>query len=268
MRKLAIVTLVATGLAFSGCETLENLCGINAEDLGFAEDYTKQLNAAIYIYQQSDRALRDSTLRANGSAELDGAMCTRTADSIIVNYGNGTACADGKIRRGSFRIGYSGDYMLSGSTANLVLNNYFEEDAAYTGGIALQNITSSSEPSINVDVLNIASADLRLAGAITAVWSSGFESQDNSLDDEYALSGGLDLTNTTSTDVFNGVINSPLLISAACEYTFVAGNISLTSTNADFPAVGIDFIPGDCSNLFTAQVDCEGNALTFSYPIK
>lgn len=268
MKKTIFITLFAAGMAFSGCETLENLCGINAEDLGFAEDYSKHLGAAVYIYQQSDRALRDSTLKAEGMATIDGAACTRDADSIIIDYGNGTACSDGKIRKGSFRIAYSGDYMIPGSFASLTLKNYAEGDIQYTGAVAMQNVTTSTEPTIDLDILGLASADFKLDGSVGATWQTGFETTEDDADDQFALSGGLDMLNTLTTDLFTGTINSPLIISSSCDFTFVSGNVSLTSSNPDFPALGMDFIPGDCANLFIAQVDCQGNALTFSFPIK
>ena len=68
MKRLAIATLSISLLALSACEELENLCGISADDLGFTEEYNTHLNAAIYIYQVSDLALRDSTLEATGMA--------------------------------------------------------------------------------------------------------------------------------------------------------------------------------------------------------
>jgi len=268
MKKSIFITLLAAGIALSGCETLESVCGIKAEDLGFAEDYSKHLGAAVYIYQQADRALRDSTLKAEGTATIDGASCTRDADSIIVDYGNGTACADGKVRKGSFRMAYSGDYMTPGSSASLTLKNYFESDEAYTGSIAMQNITTGTEPTINVDIIALTAADLKMDGAIGAAWQTGFETVDDDSDDQFAISGGLDLLNVATTDKFMGVVNDPLVISASCDYTFVSGSISLSSTNPAFPASSMDFIPGDCANLFTATVDCQGSPLTFSFPIK
>lgn len=268
MKKTILLTLIAAGMAFSACDTLESVCGIKSEELGFAEDYSKHLSAAVYIYQQADRALRDSTLQAEGTATIDGAICTRDADSIIVNYGNGTACSDGRIRKGSFRMAYLGDYMVPGSSASLTLKDYFDGDEPYTGALAMQNITAGAEPTINIDVLSLTSADFKLDGSIGAAWQTGFETDDDDTDDQFELSGGLTMLNTMTTDLFTGTINSPLIISASCEYSFVSGNISLTSSNPEFPALGMDFIPGDCANLFTAQVDCQGNALTFSFPIK
>ena len=158
--------------------------------------------------------------------------------------------------------------MTSGSTANMMLKNYAEDDEMYTGGVNLSNVTSGAEPSLNIQVLDITADSLKLSGSMLAVWQAGFETTTNTNDDRFALSGGLDMTNTKSSDVYNGVVNSPLVIDAACQYSFVEGNISLTSSNPDVPEVGMDFIAGDCANLFNATIDCEGNALSFSYPIK
>lgn len=268
MRNLAILSITILALTFSGCEELENLCGINQEDLGFAEDYNRHLNAAIYIYEQTDRALRDSVLEVDGFAEIDGAQCTRTPDSIFVDFGNGTIGTDGKTRYGSYRIAYSGDYTTPGSSAALVLKNYLEGDQAYEGGIGLTNTTSGTNPVIEVAVNNITVDSLQLAGNMGAEWLTGFETETAPDDDSFQLTGGLTLTNTNSSDDFVGTITNPLLIEVSCAYTFVSGAVELVPSNPDFPQLSMDFIDGDCANLFTVFLDCEGNQISFSYPIK
>ena len=268
MRKLSIITLTVLALSFTGCEELENLCGIGADDLGFAEDYNTHLNAAIYIYQQADRALRDSTLKATGTAEIDGANCTRTVDSLIVDFGNGSIGNDGRTRYGSYRMAYTGDYMMPGSSASLKLMNYRENDQAYEGSLALSNTTSGTNPVVQVNVTEITVDTLSLSGQMAAEWLAGFETETDPADDSFQLTGGLTLANTSSNETFAGNIQSPLLIEYSCDYTFVSGVVDLVPSSPDYPQLSMDFIPGDCANLFTATLDCEGNQLKFSYPIK
>jgi hypothetical protein len=268
MRKLAFLSIIIAAISFSGCEELENLCGIGQDDLGFAEDYNKHLNAAIYIYQQSDRAMRDSTLKVAGVAEIDGAQCTRTPDSVIVDFGNGTIGADGITRFGSYRIAYTGDYYTPGSSASLMLKNYSQGDQAYEGGISLQNITSGTNPEIEVNVANLTVDTFQLAGLMGAEWLTGFETETDTEDDAFQLKGDLTLTNTNSTDSFTGNITDPLVIENSCEFTFVGGVVDLVPSNTDFPQVSLDFLAGDCANLFTVYIDCEGNQFSFSFPIK
>jgi hypothetical protein len=268
MRKLAILSITIAALTFSGCEELENLCGIGQGDLGFAEDYNRHLNAAIYIYQQTDRAMRDSVLKVDGFTEIDGATCTRTPDSVIVDFGNGTVGADGRTRYGSYRIAYNGEYTTPGSSASLMLKNYQEGEQAYEGGIGLTNTTSGTNPEIEVSVNNITVDSLQLGGIMGAEWLTGFETETVPEDDSFQLTGGLTLTNTSSTDEFVGTITDPLVIENSCDFTFVGGAVDLVPSNTDLPQLSMDFIAGDCSNLFTVFLDCEGNQLSFSYPIK
>ena len=268
MKHLSIALLAASVLFISGCEELENLCGISSDDLGFTEDYTKQLNAAIYIYQQSDRAMRDSTLKADGTAEIDGATCTRTQDSVVVNFGNGVVGNDGKVRRGSYRIAYSGDYTSAGSSASIKLLNYFEDDVAFTGNVGLNNTSQGGTPAIAVNVAKLTSAEKELNGTVSATWLSGFETESLADDDVFELAGSLALEDLNNSNLYTGQITNPLRVAYNCSYTLESGALALTTNIQDFPDITLDFIDGDCSNLFQATIDCEGNSLQFFYPIK
>lgn len=268
MKKISISILSASLLLFSACEEIEDLCGISQEDLGFTEDYTHHLNAAMYIYQQADRALRDSTLQATGTSEIDGATCTQTTDSIIVDFGAGTIGHDGKTRRGSYRMAYSGNYLTPGSTASLRLAGYAEGDRNYTGTVNLSNITSGATPTVAVNVGKLTAGDFELNGTVNAAWLSGFETASETMDDAFELSGALDLLNTSTSDTYNGQIINPLQIATACDYTFEGGQINLTTSLPEFSGLSIDFIDGDCANLFQANVDCSGNSISFYYPIQ
>ena len=267
MRKLVIGILSITLLATTGCEELEDLCGISADDLGFTEDYTNHLNAAIYIYEMSDLALRDSTLKADGSAVINGAQCTRTPDSLIIDFGNGVS--DGGVTRyGSYRMAYNGEYTDPGSSTSLKLHNFREGDQQYEGMISMSNITSGTNPEIQINVAELVADSLRLNGMITAEWLTGFDTETNPADDSFELTGGQTLTNTNSQDNFAGTITSPLRIEYSCQYTFVGGMVDLVPSNAKYPQLSMDFIDGDCANLFNATLDCDGNALSFSFPIQ
>lgn len=269
MKRFAIVTLSISLLAITACEELENLCGISADDLGFTEEYNKHLNAAIYIYQVSDLALRDSTLEATGMSQIDGANCTRTPDSLIVDFGNGIVGSDGKTRYGSYRMGTMGNYRDPGSNTAIKLHMYREGDQQYQGMVSLENVTTGTSPEINITVTNMAVDSLSLGGQVLATWLNGFETETDPTDDAFELTGGLTLSNTNNAETFTGTVTSPLHIEYSCDYTFVGGMLDLVPSNTDkYPQLSMDFIAGDCANLFTATLDCDGNNLSFSYPIQ
>jgi hypothetical protein len=268
--KKTTLAIVASGiLLFTGCETLEKLCGFDVDDLGFTEDYTQQLNAAIYIYQQTDRAMRDSTLKAQNTAVIDGADVTLTPDSVIIDYGNGSIGADGKIRTGSIRIGYQGDYLIPGSEASLKLLNYEESDLRYEANLHVSNTTSGSgTPHYDVDLISFKLDSLELIGNLNVEWQAGFETQ-AMFDDDFQLAGAATLTNINSNDNFVGTILMPLLISTGCDFSFVSGEFELIPSNPALPASAkVNFIDGDCANLFEATIDCEGSPLKFTLPIQ
>lgn len=273
MKKLSILTVLAALLLFTGCEELEKLCNISAEELGFTEDFTKHFNAAVYVYQQTDRVLRDTTLENAGTAVIDGAICTRTPDSVVIDFGSGVASAlDGKIRKGSIRVGISGDYMQAGTEANLVMRSYSEEDQMYDGDIRIVNVSpNANTPALTVEVIKFQADTLKLTSTpMNAAWVSGFDSPEAN-DDEFNFSGTATLENVNNAETFQGIINSgtPLNINTGCIYTFVSGVIDLVPSNPDkYPTVGIDFVDGDCANVMMVNVDCDGNSLQVPLNIK
>ena len=108
---------------------------------------------------------------------------------------------------------------------------------------------------------------LELNGTLVADWLAG-SSTPSVLDDDFNLSGSAKLTNTNTTNYFDGIISTPLMVSSSCDYTFISGVVAITPSNTDLPYVSLDFIDGDCANLFNATIDCQGSPLSFSYPIK
>jgi len=269
MRKTTLAIIAASFLVLSGCETLEELCGFSADDLGFTEDYNRHLNAGVYIYQQSDRALRDADLKANNTAIIDGANVTLTTDSIIVDYGLGTIGEDGRERKGSIRIGYSGDYLVAGGTANIRLQNYFENDMPYEANVQLTNTTPSGTtmPQYGIDITSLKLDSLNLVGNLTADWIGGYATSDFN-DDDFSLGGNATLTNLNTNVDFVGTIINPLNISTSCDYTFVSGILQLVPSVEGYPIAEVDFIDGDCANLFNATIDCNGSSISSTFTIK
>lgn len=266
-RLFGLLALIA--VLFLGCDDLENLCGIEQDNLTFTEAYNGHLNAAVYLYQQTDRALRDSTLNTTGNAWIDGANCTLTADSLIIDYGLGTVCGDGQVRRGTIRASkFAAPYAGLDGGAQVGLSEYAENDQEYSGGLSITTVSSGPNPLQTVEFQQLQGGGYQFDGSLSAQWNSGFNTPTLGLDDALDLSGQMVLLDLATSDQFNAAIVSPLQLDAACEYTFVGGAVQLVPTSENYPEVGLDFINGDCANLFQASVDCEGNELTFNYPIK
>ncbi len=263
MKKPLMVALIASTVALSSCEELAELCNIDEESLGFTEDYSKHFNSAVYIYQQADRAMRSTDLANNGVDTIDGALCSITADSIFMDY---DALALGQ-KEGSIRLGYTGDYLVSGSTVGVRLKDYKDGDENYIGSLDILNTSVGNTPTFDIAIPLFVAGDLEFNGSMKASWNAGFET-DKIEDDIFTIGGNADMIDNLSTVSYNGTILNPIEISGACAFTFVSGSLSITPSDPDLPFVTLDFIDGDCQNVFLATVDCDGNTLSFNYPIK
>ena len=267
--KATWISLASLAVLLTACEDLENLCGITEENLSYAEDYNTHMGAALYVFQQTDRALRDSALNNDGTGLVDGAICTLTSDSLIIDYGLGTVCDDGNIRSGQIRASkYANPYLGVGGGASVSLTNYTENDRPYSGTASISTTSGGANPTQNVNFQQISGAGYSLSGSLSASWLSGFDTGSDDMDDAVSLGGELNLTDLTTQDFYTATISNPLQVVTACPYTLEGGFISLTPSNAELPAVSLDFLDGDCANLFQVFVDCEGNQLSFSFPIK
>lgn len=265
-KKLMLVAALA--VAFTSCEELAELCNIQSEDLAIVETYNQHLNEAVFVYQIIDKALRDSDLSANDSATIDGVYMTTSNDSIIIDFGNGTICSDNKVRKGKILAYEPADYMIAGSQASALLSDYYVNNKAYTGNLTLTNSTTNpNNPEVSLGVTNFASADESLNVNLTSNWLTGFETINDHQDDSYSLSGAVMMTAAGSAELA-GTITTPLLINQSCPYLFEEGVIEVVPSGLTIPQVELDFLEGDCDNLFKITIDCSGNNLSFTYPIR
>jgi hypothetical protein len=266
-----MMLLLAISLLFlsTGCDDLYELCDIQEDDLQFVETFNEQLNQGVFIYQISDKALRSEELKTNFAAIIDSAVCTLVNDSIIINYGLGTFSPDGKLRKGSIRMRFEGDYLETGGNAALKLFSYSVNDENYTGDFGISNIsTPGGNPTISLDMIDFTRDTSSIAGTVNVEWLSGFFTFDSINDDRYQFNGSLDMGSTVSGFLLNSVVNQSIIIDQACDVLFESGILTLSLAGENASAIIIDFIDGDCDNLFQCTFDCNGNPTSFFYPIK
>lgn len=227
--KTLTLTLMAISLMFlsTGCEELSELCDIQEDDLQFVETFNTQLNQAIFIYQISDKALRSEELKTNLTAIIDSAVCTLVNDSIIIDYGLGTFSPDGKLRKGSIRMRFEGDYLESGGGASLKLFSYSVNDIPYTGDFGIDNITpSGGNPTIALDMMQFTTDTSYISGNVDAEWLDGFFTFDSIADDRYQLSGNTDLGSTVSSFLLKSTVDQAIIIDHACDVLFESGRLT------------------------------------------
>lgn len=191
---------------------------------------------------------------------MDTAVSTNP-DTLRINFGSSNCmCNDGRNRRGTIVITYSGAYRDSGTTWNISFDNYFVNDNQVLGTKTVSNLGHNQAGHLVYDV-NV-NGSLVLAnngGTITWTsqrqreWTAG-ESTPQWSDDMYSITGSASGTGANGNS-YSANITSPLIRNMAlgCRRHFVQGTVEITPSNK--PMRTIDFGTGACDDIATVTIN-------------
>lgn len=191
---------------------------------------------------------------------MDTAVSTNP-DTLRINFGSSNCmCNDGRNRRGTIVITYSGAYRDSGTTWNISFDNYFVNDNQVLGTKTVSNLGHNQAGHLVYDV-NV-NGSLVLAnngGTITWTsqrqreWTAG-ESTPQWSDDMYSITGSASGTGANGNS-YSANITSPLIRNMAlgCRRHFVQGTVEITPSNK--PMRTVDFGTGACDDIATVTIN-------------
>lgn len=229
----------------------------------------------------SDEAGRTYTVSSFRTSDVDGllsASCaTVTVDSsaapaktITVNFGTSNClCNDGRYRRGSLVMTFSGKYKDSLTVITVSPQNYYVNDNQVTGS---KTITNNGHNSANHLVYNI-SANIQVIkanGGGTISWQANRQREwaagESTLtwnDDIYWITGNASGT-TANGNSFTSTITTKLVRNMAlgCRKHFVSGVLEHTPSGK--ATRYIDFGNGACDDQATVTIN--GNTYTITLP--
>jgi len=268
---LAMLTIVATS-SLSSCKKREVI--EKDSDTSAALDETFSSTIANDMNTISDEAAGGNGLSSFRLVESNSVLnaCTtierdtmNPKKTITVNFG-ATGCPgnDGRIRKGSLIISFTGRYRDSLTVITIKPKDYFVNDHQVTGS---KTITNKGHNSAN-HLVHTINANLQIikpsgGGTITRQinrqreWIAGENTFDRT-DDIYAITGSATGTNSNGNTVTT-VITSPLIrnmSSVDCRRHFTKG--TLEHTPAGKATRYVDFGNGACDNQ--AVVTINGNA--------
>ena len=260
-----IFALLAVTVFFSGCKREDN-----DEDTSSAVDNSLAENSFNDVGSIALQSFDGALGTFKSSDALSGPCATITHDSlahiITINFGTTNClCNDGRNRRGSIIVNYTGAYRDPGSSHTITFDNYYVNDNQIAGTKTVMNtgrnqagnlvftiVENGSIVKVTGETFTRVSNRVRewIAGELTQTWN----------DDIYLISGTATGTNATG-GTFSSSITTALRKEMGCR-NFVSGVVEMIP-NGRLTRT-IDFGNGTCDN--TATVTINGRSRTITLP--
>ncbi len=281
MKKLSHILILGLSLTilFSSCQKKQK----KEEDTDTQSASENSLATSIDndMNNIADEAGRNKNVTSFKTSESSGilAQCatltfdtlvSTNADSITVNFGNSNClCADGRYRRGSLLIVYTGKYRDSLTTITVTPVNYFVNDNKVNGSKTVKNLGHNAQGHLVYDIsanLSIVKADnsgtIQWTGTRQREWLTG----ENTLlwiDDKYSITGNASGTNANGRSFTSAITSGKPLIrdmSIGCRKHFISGEIQHTPQGK--PTRIIDFGNGTCDDQATVTINSATYTIT------
>ena len=229
-------------------------------DYTSASDNARAEDAFSDMLNQVDKAVDDNGLREMEDA-CDPTITFDTLSSprtITVDFGAVNCTANnGRTRRGSILVTYTGRYRDPGTVITLTPQDYYVNDKHVQGTKTVTNMGEDQNGNLYYTISvngSVTAAD----GSWTAThqasrvrtWVQGSDTP-TLLDDVYEITGGGNGVNRNGV-AYTVSITNPLRVAVGCPW-ITAGTVQVTPQ--DRPTRTIDYGNGSCDGTFTVTVN-------------
>jgi len=282
LRKYALFLVVPMFL-YSACTPVSDSTLTNVDDNGgYASDASRieWINDDVISLGDAAALIYNGNYMRTTKTTIDGVCATVATDTsgavntLIIRFGqSGTGsssdpvdcnCLDGRKRRGSIIIQYSGHYFDSGTIHTFSFNNYFVNDIQVMGNIqtiiADTTVTGNHHYSVYAsDSINMSqdphqSQFIVWNGTFDRKWISG-ESTPGRGDDAFLISGNATITRANGHQ-FTFAISSPLQVNMNCNY-IEAGIVTVTGSQAQGGHI-LNYGTGGCDASASVSISGTG----------
>jgi len=246
------VLLWSTAVYLTACKKSKT-----TEDTGYATEHATAEQTFSDIIDIADQASESNSL-ATFKTTSQCATITRDTVSvphtITINFGTTNClCSDGKYRRGTILVSYSGKYKESGSVHTITFSNYFVNNNQVIGTKTVTNMGLNANNqvycTINTNasiILASGAGTIQVSGSKTRTWITGYATTVKT-DDSYLVSGSWIVTRPNGAQVTH-LITKSLSIARACSW-IKEGTVQVTVPNGNTRI--IDYGNGTCDNQAT-----------------
>ncbi len=258
MQKIRLMTIALAALAFAGCRR-EDKTPLN-NDYTAAMDNSMAESLFNDVLKQADDAAADGGLRGMMDGCVDTVLIDTNAmpHTMLIDFGSvNCAGVDGRSRRGSILVTFTGPYRAEGTVITITPQDYYVNDYRLQGVKTVTNMGLDGDGHMHFAIV--------VNGTITApnnAWTSTHQAQrirtwiagEESIlpwDDVYLITGTGNGINRHGT-AYSLAITQPLRVEIGCWY-IVSGKVEITPQ--DLPTRYVDFGTGACDSSVSVTVN-------------
>ncbi len=243
-----------------------------AEDSnGYAADVSKLewVNVdVISIVNSAGATYNGALLRTTlGSCATVGIDTVSSPHQIVIRFGvDDCTCLDGRSRRGTIVVSFTGQFSDSGSQHTITYSNYFVNDIQVTGKKLVTDIGAGSSGQLHF-LVTMNDSLVTPSDSVTTWTGTRVETiiagnaTPSRTDDVYTATGSATLTRANG-HVFTYEITSPVQVAQGCSFV-ESGVATVTSPALTSGTRTLDFGPGTCDNLLKLTIDTAVYNITF-----
>ncbi len=270
-RSLAFACLASGLLLTTGCN--RNADVAPDEDITSAEDRSEaNIETAVSTdaFQVSAPQNLDSNAAgATGFASSEtefrakfGPCVTRTytaaTRTLLIDFGTGCQCADGRVRSGQIIVKYTTDVNRRIAGAVVRRRNYFVNANQHTARRTFTDLGGGAF-NVAVDSASIIRANNGGTHSWTANWTFAPTANTTATVREYSVTGASSGTNRKGV-AYTTTIQTPLIKSSSCFKYFTTGIVSIT--NSKGRTLLLNYGNGACDNIATVTVNGRTKTIT------
>lgn len=171
---------------------------------------------------------------------------------IVVNYGDGCVCKDGKFRKGIVTFNYSAPLRKPGAVLTITFENYQQNRVKIGGTKIIKNLSEGSTHAYSVTIINgyaswASGRGFKIEGTKTVKQTAGADTR-IIRDDVYSIEGRSKITYANGVVVTKNT-ETPLVKAVECHW-ISKGVLKITVNSHE---VYIDYGTGTCDNKATVK---------------
>lgn len=171
--------------------------------------------------------------------------------TIVLDYGDSLALANGRVLSGMITIYLSGPDTITGTIRRITYDKFSNGYSSITGTASKTRLKNSTQRVFSSSSdLTISFADTTSMSRTeekTITWIAGADTKFDPSDDVIQITGNADVTNRKG-DEYSKTITTPLIKTGECRF-ITKGVVEFKSSTGKFAT--LDYGNGDCDNIAT-----------------